>query len=448
MQTVNTKIENQNRILVVDDDPVTGSLIRRILTRAGFESIDVFTSPLEALNTLNLKQNPECPYAIIILDIIMPEINGFQFCEKIKANFPHIPVILISSLDTGQIQNKLLQCGADDFIMKPFDYCELTTRVSMLLAKTEDQVYLDTFIANYVNKRTPSKSIQIPYVGDKVDSYLIMDSIELGKFSIIYKVLDINSHDIKAMKILIAPSEQFNVTLQRFKSEIDIISRIDHPNVIRYFDKGEFRTFSYFVMEYLNGINLEQMIIAQGRISEEMLLNISIDLANAVCEIHRQGIIHRDIKLRNSIYNPITGRLKLCDFGIAQLHESQFITQEGTIIGTPIYMAPESFRGTRATRQSDIFSFGATIYHLATGTPPYVADNQSELYHQHFSNPPVSIEKLRPEFLNKWDILIIDQCLAPYPEKRPASMDIVLEQLQLIKQDLHHKSGWKMASGQ
>ena len=167
-----------------------------------------------------------------------------------------------------------------------------------------------------------------------------------------------------------------------------------------------------------------------------LLVDISLDIAGALFEIHNKGILHRDVKLKNSIYIPVTGKVKLCDFGIAQIPNSDRITQDGTIVGTPIYMSPESLNGAEATYSSDIYSFGATVYHLATNTPPFVADSQTELYHKQFDNPPIPIEKLREGFSRKWSDLIIKRCLSTVPEERPRSMKYVLDALGEIKREI------------
>jgi DNA-binding response OmpR family regulator len=438
LNNTSTEQVNKKRILVIDNDRSVGFLIEKILTYAGIESIDIIDSAEQALKTLGIQLNfythpKECPYEMIILDIILPEMNGFDLCKKIKISFPYTPVMLISGYDIREIQSKVLECGADDFMKKPFNKFELVTRVNLLLSKNQKLNYLETLIENSILNKKLLGSHQIPYIGDRIDTYLVLDSIGLGKSSIIYKVIDLHSHEVKAMKILTAHSKDFGDIVQRFNYEIETMSRIDHPNVIRFYDRGEFNKYSYLVMEYLDGVNLEELIISQGRISESLLINIACDLASAICEIHKQGIIHRDIKLKNAIYNPMTGEVKLCDFGIAQLPNLQHITQDGIIIGTPIYMAPESFQGSPATRQSDIYSYGVTIYHLTTNIPPYVSNNNSELYDKQFNYNPTPIEEIRVGFSKKWSELIIDKCLNPIPEKRPSSMETVLDDLQEMK---------------
>jgi len=121
---------------------------------------------------------------------------------------------------------------------------------------------------------------------------------------------------------------------------------------------------------------------------------------------------------------------------VAQVPNHLELTQDGLIVGTPIYMAPENFRGSKATTSSDIYSYGATIYHLATNTPPFVAENYAKLYEQHSFEAPPAIETIRPNFSFLWTELIVDMCLAKEPDQRPQNMTDVLTFLWAIKKDM------------
>lgn len=426
------------KVLVIDDDLAVRDLIEKLLKHEGIEHVDTVGSGDDALIALQIPSKTKAfprkiPYDIIILDVVLPDISGFDLCKKIKISFPDLPIMLISGYDIEEIQSNILKCGADDFLSKPFNTFEMMTRVNLLILKNKSNKETETSIDENVVDINISNFNKIPYIGDKIDDYVILDSLALGKTTIVYKVIDLNSHEILAMKMLTAHSKEFTQIAERFDYEIKIMSKIDHPSVIRYHDSGTFNGCAYLVMEYLDGVNLEELIISQGRISEQLLLNISCDLADAISAIHGQGIIHRDIKLKNSIFTPHTGKVKLCDFGIAQLPDLRNFTHDGTIVGTPIYMAPENFKGDYATIRSDIYSFGATIYHLATNTPPHVADNHLALYNKHHNDKPAKITKIRLGFSKKWDSIIVDQCLASNPKDRPASMNSVLIELKKIK---------------
>ncbi|HRU01416.1 MAG TPA: serine/threonine-protein kinase, partial [Victivallales bacterium] len=121
---------------------------------------------------------------------------------------------------------------------------------------------------------------------------------------------------------------------------------------------------------------------------------------------------------------------KLIDFGIAREIEAVHITRDGFVLGTPIYMPPEMFEGEEATIKSDIYSFGATIFHLLTGSPPFVGESSKELYKKHLYEKPRPIKDFRPDIPEVIERLIIEECLAKEPDKRPESMEYVEEKFR------------------
>jgi len=430
--------ENANvQILVIDNDKNICKLLVDSLRENGFPYVLQAHSGKDAMKIINLPQKNETiqefksNISLVITNIVLPEINGLDLCKKIKLFYKKMPVMLISGHDIPEIHKKVLDANADDFMSKPFNMIEFIARINILFGRqkiTETQPFPNFFV--------PQSSGKIPYIGDKVDSYLIVDSIGLGKTSLIYKVMDTKTNEFYALKILSSSSLNFKEIVQRFEYEIEIMSQIDHPNVIAFHDRGTFHGSTYLVMEYLNGIDLEELLISRGRLDEKVIFAIAFDLACAINEIHDKGIIHRDIKLKNSIYTPATRQVKLCDFGIAQLPDYMRMTQDGLIVGTPIYMAPENFRGEKASLASDIYSYGATLYHLATNTPPFVAENYAKLYKQHTFATPFPIETIRPEFSFLWTNLIIDMCMAKKQNDRPKCMTDVLTFLWAIKKDI------------
>jgi CheY-like chemotaxis protein len=426
------------QILVIDDDNHLCELFVETLKQNGFPYALKANSCRDALNLLGLPlgnethQERKPDISLVIADIVLPDGNGFDLCKKIKMFYPHMPIMLISGHDFLDMHKKISDANADDFMAKPFNMIELITRVNLLLGRKKD-------ITMSLLSQTPlphPHSRKIPYIGDKVDSYLIIDSIGMGKTTLIYKVLDTRTNEFYALKILSSSSANFEEVIRRFEYEIEIMSQIDHPNVIAFHDQGTYHGATYLVMEYLNGIDLEELLISRGRLAEKVVFAIAFDLACAINEIHDKGIIHRDIKLKNSIYTPATRQVKLCDFGIAQLPNYMGMTQDGLIVGTPIYMSPESFRGDKATIASDIYSYGATIYHLATNTPPFVAENYAILYEQHTFDAPPPIETIRLDFSLLWTELIVDMCLAKEPDQRPKCMTDVLTFLWAIKKGM------------
>ena len=142
-------------------------------------------------------------------------------------------------------------------------------------------------------------------------------------------------------------------------------------------------------------------------------------------------------KLKNILYDIRNGEAKLSDFGIAKLPDGVSTTQDGFIVGTPIYLAPEIFLGEPATVQTDIYSYGATLYHLITGSPPFIAESSIELFKKHKFEKPPAVNTTRQDVPEEWNTLIVGKCLAKEPSARPGSMLEILDEIRRIGQLQH-----------
>jgi serine/threonine-protein kinase len=213
------------------------------------------------------------------------------------------------------------------------------------------------------------------------------------------------------------------------------MARLDHPNVISFYKMGDYSGCPYILMDYVYGINLEEYLVTKGRPDTKTFFNILTQTASAIEAIHKAGVIHRDIKLKNIMLEVGKEIVKLTDFGIAMaVEEGSDITHDGYIVGTPIYMAPEMFQGSSATVKSDIYSFGITFYQFATASPPFVAKTNSDLYDQHKNTtPPEMRKKTDDDFPQELDDLIRKKCMAKKPADRPDSISEILSELRKIK---------------
>ncbi len=417
-------------IYITDDDSEIRSLIHHTLEIKGFKNIQTFSSGQELLSKLEETLNGTEPSQelLIILDVVMPGDNGFDICRYIKTRWRGISVILVSGFSIDELDMKILDSDADDFLSKPLSPAELIARVEMLLKKKN--------ILRASHKHDTEK-ISIPHVGDKIDKYLILDSLGWGKNSAIYKVIERPANQIYALKILTRYSLEFREIVDRFRQETKIIEQLKHPNLTSFHAAGDFGVLPYIVMEYVGGINLENYIITKGIPSLSVALNAMIDIAAAADYLHSKGIIHRDIKPKNIMYDVNRNIFKLTDFGIAKdLGDSKDITQDGFIVGTPMYMAPEMFRGEQPTIQSDIYSFAVSMYQFVSGRPPFSSDAQTDLYNKHLTQRPKYISEHISGIPPALDKLLIDRCLAKLSEDRPPSMSLILDELKKIKSRL------------
>ena len=435
MKTEKIKITEQNSVLIVDDDNFVCNLIERILNDSGCKNIQAASSGKEALEILGItdgavKENSSS-IDLVILDVLLPDTNGFEICRRIRDSNIDIPVILISGYDIEEIQSRLIDCKADDFLKKPFSPAELATRVKILLNRNRQRK--DEYVITETAKIRMKTDHSVPFVGDDINGYIIIDSLGWGKSSLVYKVVKSKGKIVYSMKMLTKSASDKKDLVERFKNEVEIISKVKHPNITEFIDKGYYNECPYLVMEFVDGVDLEEYMVTRGKISVKSFTDMAFDLASAISELHRNRIYHRDIKLKNILYDIKTGKIKLSDFGIAKLPESLHTTQDGFIVGTPIYLAPEIFMGEAASPQSDIYSYGATLYHLLTGSPPFVAETSIELFKKHRLEKPASVESFRTDVPAGWNSLIVDKCLAKDVIDRPSSMNEVMFEINKLK---------------
>lgn len=434
MKTEKIKVLEQSSILIVDDDTFVCNLIERILNDSDFKNIQTASNGKAALEILGITPGAEKAGSgvdIVILDVLLPDTNGFEICRQIRNSDMDIPVVLISGYDIEEIQSRLIECKADDFLKKPFSPAELATRVKILLNKNRQKK--DDYAITETTKLRMKSDHSVPFVGDDINGYIIIDSLGWGKNSLVYKVVKSKGRTVYSMKMLTKSASDKKDIVERFKNEIEIISKIKHPNITEFIDRGYYNECPYLVMEFVDGVDLEEYMVTRGKVPIKSFVNIAFDLASAISELHRSHIYHRDIKLKNILYDIKTGKIKLSDFGIAKLPESLHITQDGFIVGTPIYLAPEIFMGEPASPQSDIYSYGATLYHLLTGSPPFVAETSIELFKKHRIEKPNRVESFRGDIPEGWNKLIVDKCLAKDIVNRPSSMNEVMFEINKLK---------------
>ncbi len=437
MKTEKIKTEEKPSILIVDDDNFVCNLIERILKDSEFSNVLTASSGKIAMEILGLGSEADQnrrKIDIIILDVLLPDTNGFEICKTIRDSNMDIPVILISGYEIEEIQSRLIECKADDFLKKPFSPVELATRVKILLNRFRQKKNEESVTETAKLRMRTDHSV--PFVGDDINGYIIIDSLGWSKNSLVYKVVTAVGKLLYSMKMLTKSASENKDLVERFKNEIEILSRVRHPNVTKFIDRGYYNDCPYLVMEFVDGVDLEEYMVTRGKVPIKSFTNIAFDLASAISELHRNNIYHRDIKLKNILCDIRTGKVKLGDFGIAKLPDSLHITQDGFIVGTPIYLAPEIFMGEPASPQSDIYAYGATLYHLLTGSPPFVADTSIELFKKHRLETPVSVESFRPDVPEGWNSLIVDKCLAKEIINRPSSMNEVMIDINKIKAEM------------
>jgi Tol biopolymer transport system component len=277
--------------------------------------------------------------------------------------------------------------------------------------------------------------------GFRVGPYEILSPLGAGGMGEVYRARDTRLERTVAVKVLPERLSSSAEGRQRFEREAKTISQLSHPHICALYDVGREGEAEYLVMEYLEGETLSERL-AKGPLPLEQTLRYGQEIADALDKAHRQGIVHRDLKPGNVMLTK--SGVKLLDFGLAKaitplpsqsnltaLPTQQGLTQEGAILGTVQYMAPEQLEGREADARTDIFGFGATLYEMATGRKAFSGTTQASLIGAilHTEPQPISaIEPMAPPALDR----VVKTCLAKDPEDRWQSAGDVGKELKWI----------------
>jgi eukaryotic-like serine/threonine-protein kinase len=238
-----------------------------------------------------------------------------------------------------------------------------------------------------------------------------------------------------ALKVLSRRYADDDEVIERFRSEARSAAALSHPNIVSIYDRGETEDGTYYiVMEYVAGGILSERILRVGPFPTPTAAAVAIQVAEALEEAHRRGIVHRDVKPQNILVTE-SGDVKVADFGIARAASSATLTRTGIVLGSVHYMSPEQALGLHVGPRSDLYSLGAVLYEMLTGEPPYDAENPISIAMKHvdgFLRPPQEVDPSISEGMNA----ITVRLLAKDPEERYADAVSLVKDLDRVRQGL------------
>jgi serine/threonine-protein kinase len=274
--------------------------------------------------------------------------------------------------------------------------------------------------------------------------YEIEKELGKGAMGVVYLGKDPKIGRQVAIKTL-ALAQEFDADVlqevkQRFFAEAESAGRLNHPNIVTMYDAGEEHDLAYIAMEYLKGQDLVAHTKPGALLPLAQVMDIIARVAEALDYAHKQNVVHRDIKPGNIMYDPVSGSVKVADFGIARLTDASK-TRTGMVMGTPSYMSPEQLAGLKVSGSSDLFSLGVTLYQLACGRLPFDGDSMAQLMYRIANEAPTDIQTVRAD-LPPCLVAILAKALAKQPEQRYATGGELAEALRLCAAQLP-KAGWE-----
>jgi CheY-like chemotaxis protein len=402
-------------VLVVDDDREYRRLLLQHITtkwpKALVEEFDPVTSP-------PLDDKHAASFDVVLLDYLLGKENGLDYLRRFRQNPAFPPVIMLTAEGNERLAVSAIKLGAADYIPKR------SVTHAALVGSIEEALDARGAVGRYEEQEPKPK----PQSGIVVKGLRILRKIGEGGISCVYLAQREGDATPVVLKVFDhARRNENEEQLLRFFQECELLSRLNHPGIVRLIERGSTDNWVYVAMEYFPAGSLRDHM--KGPLPPARALAWMRPLLDALEVVHKAGIVHRDLKPANVMLRQ-DGSPVLIDFGAAKsLGETTNLTRKGTVLGTPHYMSPEHSEGVTPDARSDLYAAGAMLYEMLTGTVPYNASTALAVCYKHRHAPipqlPPALARAQP---------LINRLLAKDRNDRYSSAQEVRESLGVLAQ--------------
>ncbi len=343
------------------------------------------------------------------------------------------PAVLVL-IDVGR-EELIIPCfdrGADDYLLKPFDRRDLLGKVDSLQAQRLGLLQTATYDPIAISDE--GMILRHPDLGEdgigaQLGRYEIRGMLGRGGYGVVYRAHDVALGRDVALKVLPRDLHDNPEAVARFFRESTAISRLDHPNIVKFYEVGSYRGRLYFTMELIHGRTLKDIADHEAPLPPREATWYVAGIAGALAAIDSLGLVHRDVKPENVLITR-DGGVKLIDFGLVRMHDTAAITSQEDVLGTPYFMCPEYIRAPGIPDiRYDLYALGVTYFHLLTGEYPFDGKNAAQVMEKHLRAPAPDVAQYQPG-VPLVARKAVERLLRKEPERRPQTPQEVLYMLK------------------
>jgi serine/threonine-protein kinase len=339
----------------------------------------------------------------------------------------------------GNIETFIGRLVVDQGLVTSEEMQECIERQRLQIEENNQRSLVELLIeADYITRRQAERlqrQAEAERSGQQIPGYKVIEQIGSGAMASVFKARQLSLDRFVAIKVLPKKFTNNAQFIERFYAEGRAAAQLNHPNIVQAYDVGKAGERHYFVMEFVDGRTVFDDITKSKRVAEKDAVDVTMQVAEALLHAHDRGLIHRDVKPKNIMVTK-AGVVKLADLGLARaVSDTEAAEAEkGKAFGTPYYISPEQIRGeVKIGPPADIYSLGATLYHMVTGQVPFDGKNPSDVMHQHLKAELAHPDQVNPK-LSSGIAEVIEMMMAKDPRKRYQNCRDLLVDLRALRE--------------